>query len=116
MRAGQMQACNKGATSGMETCWLACAADTVTWQTWQCADSCSVSLQAFQARTSRAPEQCVRYCFQPGALPLWPSHLHQPQPSDIPPCPHCGRHRQFEFQVSGKLSTLLAGDLCLCHS
>eukprot|EP00879_Flechtneria_rotunda_P010047 GHRR01010505.1.p1 GENE.GHRR01010505.1~~GHRR01010505.1.p1 ORF type:complete len:358 (+),score=92.76 GHRR01010505.1:201-1274(+) len=65
---------------------------------------------AFQARTSRAPEQCVRYCFQPGALPLWPSHLHQPQPSDIPPCPHCGRHRQFEFQVMPQLLSFMELD------
>jgi hypothetical protein len=59
----------------------------------------SLTLQAFQARTARAPEQVLRYCFQPGAAPLWPSHTHRPEPGDIPLCTHCGAQRQFEFQV-----------------
>eukprot|EP00878_Enallax_costatus_P023023 GHUV01024470.1.p1 GENE.GHUV01024470.1~~GHUV01024470.1.p1 ORF type:complete len:305 (+),score=72.67 GHUV01024470.1:738-1652(+) len=59
---------------------------------------------AFQARTARAPEQCLRYCFQPGAAPLWPSHTHIPRPTGIPPCPHCGAARRCEFQVSRAMS------------
>jgi hypothetical protein len=55
--------------------------------------------QAFQARAARAPEQCLRYCFQAGAAPLWPSHTHRPSPGAVPACPHCGAERQFEFQV-----------------
>lgn len=58
-----------------------------------------VSVQAFQARTARAPEQCVRYCFQPGAAPLWPSHTHRPAAGAVPACQHCGAERQFEVQV-----------------
>lgn len=46
-----------------------------------------------------APEQVVRYCFQAGARPLWPSPHGVPKPEQIPPCPHCKQPRRFEFQV-----------------
>lgn len=58
-------------------------------------------MQAFQARTARAPEQVLRYCSQAGAAPLWLSTQHVPSPGDVPPCPHCGAARAFEFQVRG---------------
>ncbi|KAF8071111.1 PDCD2 [Scenedesmus sp. PABB004] len=66
--------------------------------------------RAFQARTALAPEQCLRYCFQPGAAPLWPSHECVPAPGDIPPCPHCGAARRFEFQVMPQLLSLMELD------
>ena len=53
----------------------------------------------FAAVVATAPEQCVRYCFDEGAEPLWPSTRQVPQPQDIPPCPHCGTPRRFELQV-----------------
>lgn len=31
---------------------------------------------------------------------MWPSVTKVPKPADIPPCPHCGAARRFEFQVS----------------
>lgn len=55
--------------------------------------------QMFQARCARAPDQCLRYCFEPGAAPLWPSKARRPKPGDIPDCLGCGRPRRFEFQV-----------------
>ncbi|KIZ05218.1 Programmed cell death protein 2 [Monoraphidium neglectum] len=64
----------------------------------------------FQARCARAPEQCLRYCFQAGAAPLWPSRSRRPKAGDIPPCPHCGRARQFEFQVMPQLVSFLGED------
>lgn len=71
---------------------------------------------AFQARTGRAPEQCLRYCFQPGAAPLWPSHINTPKPTDIPPCPHCGTARRFEFQVMPQLLSLMELDTEDAHA
>jgi hypothetical protein len=65
-------------------------------------------LQAFQARTALAPEQGLRYCFQPGAAPLWPSASHVPSAADIPPCPHCGAQRRFEFQVGRDLNHIVS--------
>jgi len=62
---------------------------------------------AFQARTARAPEQGIRYSSQEGALPLWPSPRAQPEPQDIPPCPHCCQQRRFEFQVMPQLLNFL---------
>lgn len=75
---------------------------------------CRLSLQAFQARTALAPEQCLRYCFQPGATPLWPSASRLPAAGDIPLCPHCGAQRRFEFQVSLEVSSLEDCDLLVC--
>lgn len=67
---------------------------------------------AFQVRTARAPEQCLRYCFQPGATPLWLSHTHRPAPTgSIPPCPHCGAERQFECQVMPQLLSCMDLDV-----
>jgi hypothetical protein len=51
----------------------------------------------FQARLSRAPTQCIRYCNEEGATPLWPSLKNMP--GAIPKCPLCQAERQFEFQV-----------------
>ncbi|WIA11918.1 hypothetical protein OEZ85_012002 [Tetradesmus obliquus] len=65
---------------------------------------------AFQARTALAPEQCLRYCFQPGATPLWPSASRLPAAGDIPLCPHCGAQRRFEFQVMPQLLSLMELD------
>ncbi|GFR41992.1 hypothetical protein Agub_g2804 [Astrephomene gubernaculifera] len=58
----------------------------------------------FQSRVSLAPTQVLRYCRQEGAQPLWPApHARPQQPGDIPPCPHCGGPRRFEFQVLPQL-------------
>ncbi|KAL4421136.1 hypothetical protein ABPG77_001531 [Micractinium sp. CCAP 211/92] len=54
---------------------------------------------AFQARVGKEPSQCLRYCFDAAAKPLWPSSKNIPGPADIPICERCGAPRQFEFQV-----------------
>lgn len=54
---------------------------------------------AFQARVGKEPSQCLRYCFDAAAKPLWPSSKNIPGPADIPSCERCGAPRQFEFQV-----------------
>lgn len=64
----------------------------------------------FQARIDAAPEQAIRYCFKPGARPLWPSPTNIPSPSDIPHCPHCKSLRRFEFQVMPQLINSLEQD------
>ena len=53
----------------------------------------------FAAIVAEAPGQCLRYCFDEGAAPLWPSRQPVPIPQDIPACPHCGTSRRFEFQA-----------------
>lgn len=59
----------------------------------------------FAAVIAEAPGQCLRYCFDEGAEPLWPSGTNIPTLQDIPACQHCGSDRRFEFQVRM---------LCLC--
>lgn len=54
----------------------------------------------FAAVVAEAPGQCLRYCFDEGAEPLWPSRHHTPVPQDIPACQYCGSARRFEFQVT----------------
>lgn len=53
----------------------------------------------FAAVVAEAPGQCLRYCFDEGAQPLWPSRNNVPTAQDIPACQHCGSARRFEFQV-----------------
>lgn len=53
----------------------------------------------FAAVIAEAPGQCLRYCFDEGAEPLWPSRVNIPTSQDIPACQHCGSARRFEFQV-----------------
>ncbi|KAL3160090.1 hypothetical protein ABBQ32_010870 [Trebouxia sp. C0010 RCD-2024] len=57
----------------------------------------------FAAVVAEAPGQCLRYCFDEGAEPLWPSRHHTPVPQDIPACQYCGSARRFEFQVLPQL-------------
>lgn len=59
----------------------------------------------FAAVIAEAPGQCLRYCFDEGAEPLWPSRTNIPTLQEIPACQHCGSNRRFEFQVRM---------LCLC--
>jgi hypothetical protein len=42
---------------------------------------------------SREPAQCLRYCFEDGEEPLWPSRQPAPKPDSIPPCTRCGAAR-----------------------
>ncbi|GAB4823697.1 hypothetical protein N2152v2_010743 [Parachlorella kessleri] len=65
---------------------------------------------AFSARVGREPSQCLRYCFEPGASPLWPSLKRVPGPGDVPPCERCGAERRFEFQVMPQLLNYLDQD------
>ena len=51
------------------------------------------------AQIASEPEQCLRYCFEAGAEPLWPSRKNIPEKRSIPDCPNCGAPRTFEFQV-----------------
>ena len=65
-------------------------------------DKNQVQLSRFHLRLRRSdPEQVVRYCFDEGAKPLWPSVSDAPEHTDktVPPCPRCGAARRFEFQV-----------------
>lgn len=57
----------------------------------------------FAAVVGDSPDQVIRYCFEEGAEPLWPSERHVPLPKDIPPCPHCRTPRHFEFQILPQL-------------
>ncbi|KAL3158392.1 hypothetical protein ABBQ38_010629 [Trebouxia sp. C0009 RCD-2024] len=61
----------------------------------------------FAAVVAEAPGQCLRYCFDEGAQPLWPSRHHTPTPQDIPACQYCGSARRFEFQVTSLSSVCL---------
>jgi pre-rRNA-processing protein TSR4 len=65
-------------------------------------DKDQVQLSRFHLRLRRSdPTQVVRYCFEDGAEPLWPSVTRAPQRTDrtVPPCPRCLAPRKFEFQV-----------------
>ena len=65
-------------------------------------DKDQVQLSQFHLRLRRGdPTQVVRYCFDEGAKPLWPSVTHAPVADEktVPPCPRCGAARRFEFQV-----------------
>eukprot|EP00798_Chlamydomonas_sp_ICE-L_P016411 gene16409-22620_t len=64
----------------------------------------------FQAKTGAAPDQCLRYCFEAGASPLWPSPHNIPASNAILPCGLCGKPRQFEFQVLPQLLNYLDVD------
>lgn len=61
----------------------------------------------FAAAVAAAPEQVLRYCFEPEAVPLWPSPDGVPSSLDIPECSLCGSPRQFEFQVLPQLLNYL---------
>lgn len=64
----------------------------------------------FQAVLQGEPGQVLRYCFEAGAQPLWPSTLNLPRPADIPCCERCGAPRRFEFQVLPTLINSLETD------
>lgn len=48
----------------------------------------------------RAPGQCLRYCYEPGARPLWLSQKGAPDVSAVPDCEHCGAKRRACLCVS----------------
>ena len=76
-------------------------------------DKDQVQLSQFHLRLQRSDaEQVVRYCFEPGAKPLWPSITHAPahSPRSVPPCQRCGAARQFEFQVLPQIINHLGVD------
>ena len=65
-------------------------------------DKNQVQLSRFHLRLRRTdPTQVLRYCFDEGAEPLWPSVSDAPERDErtVPPCPRCGSPRRFEFQV-----------------
>jgi len=65
-------------------------------------DKNQVQLSQFHLRLRRTdPTQVLRYCFDEGAKPLWPSVSDAPEQNErtVPPCPRCGSPRRFEFQV-----------------
>ncbi|KAK9837820.1 hypothetical protein WJX74_005778 [Apatococcus lobatus] len=67
------------------------------------ADADRAAFAAFSAATVSAQSQVLRYCFRPGAAPLWPRSSARPQPEDIKPCPLCQAPRHFECQVMPQL-------------
>ena len=66
-------------------------------------DKDQVQLSKFHLRLKRSgdPAHAIRYRFDDGAKPLWPSVTHAPEVSKrtVPDCPRCGSPRRFEFQV-----------------
>lgn len=65
--------------------------------------------------------QVLRYCFQEGAEPLWPSPHPVPKETEIPPCQHCSGSRRFEFQAHCQLlwssqPLLVLSELLVCHT
>lgn len=62
-------------------------------------DPSAAAFAAFAARVARRPQQVLRYCFEEGARPLWPSPECTPTAADVPPCPYCSAPRRLEFQV-----------------
>ena len=65
-------------------------------------DKNQVQLSRFHLRLTRTDNtQVLRYCFDEGARPLWPSVSYAPEHTSatVPPCARCGAARRFEFQV-----------------
>ena len=75
-------------------------------------DPSAAAFAAFAARVARRPQQVLRYCFEEGARPLWPSTECMPSAADVPPCPYCSAPRRFEFQVGWHHS--VAAVQCQC--
>jgi pre-rRNA-processing protein TSR4 len=65
---------------------------------------------SFAARIAGAPSQILRYCFEDGSAPIWPSPHGIPKPDHIPPCEYCGAARKFEFQILPQVLNILGVD------
>ena len=46
-----------------------------------------------QVQVKRAPQQCLRYCFEQEAAPLWLSARGVPDTASVPCCASCGAQR-----------------------
>jgi len=64
----------------------------------------------FKLRTEREPRQGIRYSFDELSAPLWLSSKGQVEKDKVPPCPHCGAERDFEFQIMPQLLYYLEAD------
>ncbi|KAG0303547.1 Programmed cell death protein 2, partial [Dissophora globulifera] len=68
----------------------------------------------FQKRIALYPDQVLRYARMEYELtnpePLYVSDAGIPKAEDIPPCPHCGQERTFEFQILPQLLNYMAID------
>ena len=77
-------------------------------------DKDQVQLSKFHLRLKRSgdPAHAIRYRFDDGAKPLWPSVTHAPEVSKrtVPDCPRCGSPRRFEFQVLPQIINHLGVD------
>ncbi len=77
-------------------------------------DKDQVQLSKFHLRLRRSgdPAHAIRYRFDDGAKPLWPSVTHAPEVSKrtVPDCPRCGSPRRFEFQVLPQIINHLGVD------
>ena len=62
---------------------------------------------AFTGRIGRAPRQCIRYCDDEAAEPMWALRSGR-APDPVPPCGLCGAPRRFEFQESAEICAELA--------
>lgn len=62
-------------------------------------DKDNEQLATFHVMLKSDPDQVLRYCYDDGAKPLWPSVTHAPSEDNIPCCERCGAPRKFEFQI-----------------
>ena len=66
---------------------------------------------SFAAQIAKEPAQVLRYCFEPGAMPLCPAPGGVPEADKVPCCARCGASRRFEFQVMPQLLNHLGVDV-----
>lgn len=57
-------------------------------------DDCRLPRPPPRPQIRRAPAQCLRYCYDEGARPLWLSQQGVPDVSSVPACEHCGAKRR----------------------
>jgi len=62
-------------------------------------DKDNEQLATFHVMLKSDPDQVLRYCYDEGARPLWPSVTHAPSEGNVPCCERCGAPRRFEFQI-----------------
>ena len=64
------------------------------------------SFETYKKVTEHINDQIIRYGFSASSRPLFYSDYDQFDHSEVPPCPHCGAKRHFEFQVNNTILSL----------